>query len=185
MRSGEHKVARDYVLYRDSRARSPRRTQAGCQADPDATCRSRRADGSRAPLDVERLRTVVSEACVEPQGRRRRAHHRRSAEQHVRRHLGERRRHVGVDHRAHAGRGRAELHLRHRPHPARRSARRSARIPRRSGARRHARRLPRHAVADARRLSGSAEGVHRTRRHARTRCRPSCASSISTRSARR
>jgi ribonucleoside-diphosphate reductase alpha chain len=63
MRSGEHKVARDYVLYRDSRARA--RAERKPTARPTQTNLSiTRADGSRAPLDVERLRTVVNEACA-------------------------------------------------------------------------------------------------------------------------
>jgi ribonucleoside-diphosphate reductase alpha chain len=63
MRSGEHKVARDYVLYRDSRARA--RAERKTVAKPTQTNLTiTRADGTRAPLDVERLRTVVSEACA-------------------------------------------------------------------------------------------------------------------------
>ncbi len=55
MRSGEHKVARDYVLYRDSRARA--RAERKPVAKPTQTSLSiTRADGTRAPLDVERLR---------------------------------------------------------------------------------------------------------------------------------
>ena len=63
MRSGEHKVARDYVLYRDSRARARaerRPTIAPAQTSLSVTL----ADGTRAPLNVERLRTVVGEACA-------------------------------------------------------------------------------------------------------------------------
>ncbi len=184
MRSGEHKVARDYVLYRDSRARA--RAERKPVAKPTQTnlidhARRRHPRTARRRASAHRRERSLRR----PQRRRRRADHRRSTEQHVRRHLREGRRHVGADHRAHAGRGRAELHVRHRAHPARRSARRSARVPRRSGARRNRRRLPRHAIADARGLSGGAEGVHRSRRRARTRRRPTCASSTSTRSARR
>src|SRR5512139_894632 len=63
MRSGEHKVARDYVLYRDARARA--RAERKPVVKPTQTNLSiTRADGSRAPLDVERLRTVVNEACA-------------------------------------------------------------------------------------------------------------------------
>ena len=63
MRSGEHKVARDYVLYRDARARA--RAERRPVVKPAQTTLSiTRTDGSRAPLDVERLRTVVSEACM-------------------------------------------------------------------------------------------------------------------------
>ncbi len=64
MRAGEQKVARDYVIYRDSRAkeratRSP--ADAPVQAHP--SIRIARADGSLAPLDMGRLNTIVTEAC--------------------------------------------------------------------------------------------------------------------------
>ena len=63
MRSSEHKVARDYVLYRESRARA--RAERKPVTKPAYTALSvTRADGSRGPLDVERLRTVVGEACA-------------------------------------------------------------------------------------------------------------------------
>ncbi len=66
MRSGEHRVARDYVLYREdrSRARAERR-----QAEPVATSTAAinvvYEDGGRGPLDVERIRTLVREACTD------------------------------------------------------------------------------------------------------------------------
>lgn len=67
MRSGEHKVARSYVLYRDERAR----VRAAAQGEPDASTRSASLDinvtledGSRTALDAERMRTVVAEACA-------------------------------------------------------------------------------------------------------------------------
>jgi ribonucleoside-diphosphate reductase alpha chain len=63
MRSGEHRVARDYVLYRESRARS-RAERAAAIKPPQTSLSVTLADGTRAPLDVERLRTVVGEACV-------------------------------------------------------------------------------------------------------------------------
>ncbi len=63
MRSGEHKVARDYVLYRESRART--RAERGVPSKPaQASLSVTLADGTRAPLDVARLRTVVGEACA-------------------------------------------------------------------------------------------------------------------------
>ena len=63
MRSGEHKVARDYVLYRDSRARA--RAERRPTTTPTQTTLSvTLQDGTRAPLDVTRLRTVVTEACT-------------------------------------------------------------------------------------------------------------------------
>ena len=65
MRSGEHKVARDYVLYREERARV-RAAKAAPVAEGAAaqgTIHVLAADGSRVPLDVQRLRTVVEQAC--------------------------------------------------------------------------------------------------------------------------
>ncbi|SHM96474.1 ribonucleoside-diphosphate reductase alpha chain [Pseudomonas asturiensis] len=63
MRAGEQKVARDYVIYRDSRAkeRAVRSPEAEVQAHP--SIRITRADGSFAPLDMGRLNTIVTEAC--------------------------------------------------------------------------------------------------------------------------
>ena len=66
MRSGEQKVARDYVLYREehARMRAQKRAQA-VSADPDyPSINVVLEDGSRAPLDIARMRTIVSEACV-------------------------------------------------------------------------------------------------------------------------
>ena len=67
MRSGEHKVARSYVLYRDERARA----RAAAQGEPEASTLSASLDinvtledGSRTALDAERIRTVVAEACA-------------------------------------------------------------------------------------------------------------------------
>ncbi|MEU4293732.1 ribonucleoside-diphosphate reductase subunit alpha [Kribbella sp. NPDC026596] len=61
MRAGEHQVARAYVLYREERtkARTPA-DPAGVTEKPTLTVRA--ADGSRAPLDTDRLRVVVAEA---------------------------------------------------------------------------------------------------------------------------
>ncbi len=61
MRAGEHQVARAYVLYREERtkARTPA-DPAGVTAKPAITIRA--ADGSTAPLDVDRLRGIVAEA---------------------------------------------------------------------------------------------------------------------------
>ncbi|MBC3954825.1 ribonucleoside-diphosphate reductase subunit alpha [Pseudomonas triticifolii] len=63
MRAGEQKVARDYVIYRDSRAkeRAVRSPEAEVHAHP--SIRITRADGSLAPLDMSRLNTIVTEAC--------------------------------------------------------------------------------------------------------------------------
>lgn len=64
MRGGEHKVARDYVLYREEHARL-RANKTEAPADPDyPTIKVSLADGSQAPLDMARVRTVVKEACA-------------------------------------------------------------------------------------------------------------------------
>ena len=67
MRSGEHKVARDYVIYREQQAQK----RAAKLALPPAIQQVAnsisvvQADGSKAPLDIDRLHTIVSEACFE------------------------------------------------------------------------------------------------------------------------
>ena len=65
MRSGEHKVARDYVLYREERARIRAANAAEDTTEPavDAGFNVVAPDGSRLPLDVARIRTLVTEAC--------------------------------------------------------------------------------------------------------------------------
>ena len=65
MRSGEHKVARDYVLYREERARIRAANAAEDTTEPagDAGFHVVAPDGSRLPLDVARIRTLVMEAC--------------------------------------------------------------------------------------------------------------------------
>ena len=78
MRSGEHKVARDYVLYREERARVRAAAAADARlADADnaqatETIHVLARDGERKPLDERRIRTLVTEACegltdVEPE----------------------------------------------------------------------------------------------------------------------
>ncbi|MGE8328186.1 ribonucleoside-diphosphate reductase subunit alpha, partial [Pseudomonas urmiensis] len=64
MRAGEQKVARDYVIYRDQRAKE-RATRANTDAvvEPHPSIRITLADGSKAPLDMARLNTIISEAC--------------------------------------------------------------------------------------------------------------------------
>jgi len=67
MRSGEHKVARDYVIYREQQAQKRAAKLALSPATQKAAENISvvQADGSRAPLDIDRLHTIVSEACVE------------------------------------------------------------------------------------------------------------------------
>ncbi|MDO3386919.1 ribonucleoside-diphosphate reductase subunit alpha [Gilvimarinus sp. SDUM040013] len=68
MRSGEQKIARDYVLYREEHARiraekKPEVTDV--EADPDyPALQITLDDGSSALLDMARVRTVVREACA-------------------------------------------------------------------------------------------------------------------------
>jgi len=67
MRAGEHKIARDYVIYRDQRARE-RAAKAALSPESQAAASSINVlmpDGSRQPLDIERVRTIVAEACAD------------------------------------------------------------------------------------------------------------------------
>ncbi len=61
MRSGEQKVARSYVLYRESRAQE-RARYANTDHHPDALWVTL-ANGSRQPLDKQRLQNLVEDAC--------------------------------------------------------------------------------------------------------------------------
>lgn len=65
MRSSEHKVARNYVLYREQRAkaRAEREPATSEQDQRLAAITVTLDDGSRVPLDLQRLQTVVMEAC--------------------------------------------------------------------------------------------------------------------------
>ncbi len=65
MRSGEHKVARAYVLYREQQAqkRAEEAAQQGGVAAQKPLINVTLADGSTRPLDMERLRGLVAEAC--------------------------------------------------------------------------------------------------------------------------
>ncbi len=63
MRAGEHKIARSYVLYREERARE-RAAKAAEAPEPKRLVNVTLADGSSRPLDVDRLRRLVAEACA-------------------------------------------------------------------------------------------------------------------------
>ncbi len=65
MRAGEQKVARDYVIYRDQRAkeRATRVHAEDANVQPHPSIRITLADGSFAPLDMNRLNTIITEAC--------------------------------------------------------------------------------------------------------------------------
>jgi ribonucleoside-diphosphate reductase alpha chain len=65
MRSGEQKVARSYVLYREQRAQERSHQQ---NLDPDTEqavqgINVTHADGTKGPLDIARIQTIVGEAC--------------------------------------------------------------------------------------------------------------------------
>ncbi|WP_298182871.1 ribonucleoside-diphosphate reductase subunit alpha [uncultured Pseudomonas sp.] len=63
MRSGEQKVARDYVIYRESRSQERKREHIESPAQPHPSIRVTHLDGSVAPLDMGRLDTIIREAC--------------------------------------------------------------------------------------------------------------------------
>ncbi len=62
MRNGEHRVARDYVLYREERKRE-RSEKVGAPREEHPEIRIAKDDGTKEPLDVGRLKTVIAEAC--------------------------------------------------------------------------------------------------------------------------
>ena len=62
MRTGEHKIARSYVIYRAEHTRlREQKKEAEKPAQPAITVTF--ADGTQGPLDTARLRTVIDEAC--------------------------------------------------------------------------------------------------------------------------
>ena len=66
MRSGEHKVARAYVLYREERARvRAEQVETNSVVVPEiaSPISVLEEDGRTTPLDVKRIRTVIFEAC--------------------------------------------------------------------------------------------------------------------------
>ncbi len=63
MRSGEHKVARSYVIYRAERARERQVKQAAPASEDKSDLMVTLDDGSTVPLDTGRIRTIIAEAC--------------------------------------------------------------------------------------------------------------------------
>ena len=61
MRSGEHQIARSYVIYREARAQERRERGKPPEVRQDITVVL--ADGRRASLDIGRIRTLAAEAC--------------------------------------------------------------------------------------------------------------------------
>ena len=67
MRAGEHRIARDYVIYREERSRD-RAAKAALSPESQAAASGINVvtpDGRREPLNIERVRTIVSEACAD------------------------------------------------------------------------------------------------------------------------
>ena len=62
MRSGQQEVARGYVIYREQRAQLRAETQTK-KSIPENTINVIQEDGSKLPLDIQRLHTIVNEAC--------------------------------------------------------------------------------------------------------------------------
>jgi ribonucleoside-diphosphate reductase alpha chain len=67
MRSGEHKIARSYVIYRASRA-DARAAEQQKTPKTHPTLNVTLPDGSKAPLDLARLEALVENACEGLQG---------------------------------------------------------------------------------------------------------------------
>ncbi len=66
MRAGEHKIARDYVIYREAR-RQERAANVALSPESQAAAEGInivQPDGSKAPLDIDRIGTIVAEACA-------------------------------------------------------------------------------------------------------------------------
>ena len=68
MRNGEQKIARAYVLYREERATARAQCKLGTREEVRAEERIeltvKLEDGGIAPLDTQRLQTIVNEACT-------------------------------------------------------------------------------------------------------------------------
>ena len=65
MRGGEHQIARSYVLYREehARLREEQAAKAGA-SEPMPEIQVVGEDGARHPLNTDRMRTLVDEACA-------------------------------------------------------------------------------------------------------------------------
>ncbi len=68
MRTGQQKVARAYVIYREERSRERAAEKIATKAASPETIDSspinvKRADGSKIPLDIARLQSIIAESC--------------------------------------------------------------------------------------------------------------------------
>lgn len=69
MRAGEQKIARAYVIYREERSReraAEKETAVADLAEPaqSSSINVTRADGSKVPLNIARLKSIVTESCT-------------------------------------------------------------------------------------------------------------------------
>jgi ribonucleoside-diphosphate reductase alpha chain len=64
MRSGEHDVARSYVLYREERTRERAKQKAEVAAETPASVLHVLENGHRTPLDTARLLALIESSCV-------------------------------------------------------------------------------------------------------------------------
>ncbi|TSA52570.1 MAG: ribonucleoside-diphosphate reductase subunit alpha, partial [Nitrosomonadaceae bacterium] len=64
MRSGEHDVARSYVLYREERTRERAKQKAEVAAEMPASVLHVLENGHRTPLDTARLLALIESSCV-------------------------------------------------------------------------------------------------------------------------
>lgn len=65
MRTGEHKVARDYVIYRSERTKLREQSIAAMNVNVDfPEINVKYLDGTLQPINVERIKTIVGEACA-------------------------------------------------------------------------------------------------------------------------
>lgn len=67
MRTGEHKIARSYVIYRAEHTRLREQKQESQQIE-QTDIRVSFEDGSQGPLDTARLKTIIDEACENLEG---------------------------------------------------------------------------------------------------------------------
>ena len=130
MRAGEHKIARDYVIYREEQARkraakaalSPA-TQAAAGNQRGAGRRQPRAAGPRSPAHHRQRGLYRPDRC------QRDRHPRRGPEEPLRRRHRRGAEHLTGDHRPHHDRAGAQLLLRRRPPAVRQPARRGPELP--------------------------------------------------------
>jgi ribonucleoside-diphosphate reductase alpha chain len=115
MRAGEHKIARDYVIYRESGQERAAQSRQRCRRRPQQAANAInvvQADGSRAPLDIERIQHHRQRGLRGPYRCQRERDHRRGPAQLLRRRLCCRGQHCAGHYRAHADRTGAQLQLR-------------------------------------------------------------------------